>query len=93
MSLDQGAISKAILRAAGDNLQTAILNEARVDQLAPGSLVVTDAFKLTCQKVFHTVCPPWSSSGQAEKVSCCSRRVDVSQFFRSSHLWTFRPRR
>lgn len=59
----------AILREAGPKLQEAILREARVAQLDPGSLVVTDGFNLTCQKVFHTVCPPWSASGQAKKVS------------------------
>lgn len=71
MNLNHGAVSKAILMAAGRGLQAAVLREAKVDQLDPGSLVVTEAFNLTCQKVFHTICPPWSASGQAEKVGCC----------------------
>lgn len=86
MNLSQGAVSKAILAAAGRGLQAAILREAKRVQLDAGSLVVTDAFNLACQKVFHTVCPSWSTSAQSEKVSCCSRRADVSCFFCSSHL-------
>lgn len=71
MDLSHGAISKAILQEAGSKLQGAILNTAGPNPLAPGSVVVTDGFNLQCQKVFHTVCPKWSTSGQAEKVSFC----------------------
>ncbi|XP_011616660.2 protein mono-ADP-ribosyltransferase PARP14-like isoform X1 [Takifugu rubripes] len=68
MNLMQGAISKAILQAAGQSLQTAIQKAAGVSSLLPGSVVITDGFNLKCQKVFHTVCPMWTSaSDQAEK--------------------------
>lgn len=89
MNLDLGAVSRALLRAAGKGLQAAVLKEARLarlDQLDPGSLLVTDGFKLRCQKVFHAVCPQWSASYQAEKVSCRSRRADASWLCRWSQL-------
>lgn len=71
MNLKQGIISNAILHAAGWSLQTAVHNAAGVTSLAPGTIVVTDGFNLKCQKVFHTVCPHWTTrtSNQAEKVS------------------------
>lgn len=92
MNLDQGAISSALLRAAGPSLQAAILRKAQVDRLDPGSLVVTDGFNLSCQKVFHTVCPSWTPSGPAQKVTGSSHHLDVSWFFCWSHLGTFCPR-
>lgn len=72
MNLRQGAISSAILQAAGQSLQKAVLKAAKVSLLLPGSVVITDGFNLKCQKVFHTVCPMWTSaSDEAEKVSFC----------------------
>ncbi|XP_007543095.1 poly [ADP-ribose] polymerase 14-like isoform X1 [Poecilia formosa] len=68
MNLSQGAVSKAILGAAGENLQLAVLTEAGVSALQFGDVVVTDAFNLMCQKVLHAVCPNWDSGGgEAEK--------------------------
>lgn len=72
MNLKQGAISNAILQAAGRSLQTAIHGAAGVTSLLPGAIVITDGFNLKCQKVFHTMCPPWTkASNQADKVSFC----------------------
>ncbi|KAM9360379.1 protein mono-ADP-ribosyltransferase PARP14-like [Symphorus nematophorus] len=67
MNLNQGAVSKAILQAAGSSLQSAVLTEARVAQLQYGDVVITDGFNLRCRKVFHAVCPFWDNgAGQAE---------------------------
>uniref|UniRef100_A0A3P8NU03 Poly [ADP-ribose] polymerase n=1 Tax=Astatotilapia calliptera TaxID=8154 RepID=A0A3P8NU03_ASTCA len=68
MKLNQGAVSKAILSAAGSSLQDAIYSEARRNTLRYGDVVVTDGYNLTCQKVFHAVCPFWDKGGgQAEE--------------------------
>ncbi|KAM9392684.1 protein mono-ADP-ribosyltransferase PARP14-like isoform 2-T2 [Pholidichthys leucotaenia] len=68
MNLSQGAVSKAILEAAGNRLQLAVRAEAEGAMLRYGEVVVTDGFKLSCQKVFHVVCPFWNNgNGQAEE--------------------------
>ncbi|CAL9707735.1 unnamed protein product [Knipowitschia caucasica] len=60
MDLQQGAVSKALLQAAGSGLQAAVLSStSQADTLTVGEVVDTDAFNLRCKKVFHTVCPPW----------------------------------
>ncbi|XP_038559136.1 protein mono-ADP-ribosyltransferase PARP14-like [Micropterus salmoides] len=68
MDLNQGAVSKAILEAAGSALQSAVRSEARVATLQRTDVVITDGFKLRCRKVFHAVCPFWDNGrGQAEE--------------------------
>lgn len=70
MNLNQGAVSKAILLAAGPSLQQAVNSEAGVAKLPSGKVVVTDGYNLMCRKVFHAVCPFWDDgAGQAEAVS------------------------
>ncbi|XP_036953428.1 protein mono-ADP-ribosyltransferase PARP14-like isoform X1 [Acanthopagrus latus] len=67
MNLNQGAVSKAILQAAGPGLQPAVNSEAGVARLPFGKVVVTDGYNLMCRKVFHAVCPFWDyGAGQAE---------------------------
>uniref|UniRef100_H2MSK5 Poly [ADP-ribose] polymerase n=1 Tax=Oryzias latipes TaxID=8090 RepID=H2MSK5_ORYLA len=56
LDLTQGVVSKAILEAAGPELQRAVLSESG---LSSGRVVVTDGFNLRCQKVFHVACPAW----------------------------------
>ncbi|XP_071340147.1 protein mono-ADP-ribosyltransferase PARP14-like isoform X2 [Trachinotus anak] len=69
MNLNQGAVSIAILGAAGPSLQLAVRSEAGVATLQHGDVVITDGFKLECQKIFHAACPFWDNGGgQAEKV-------------------------
>ncbi|XP_056232020.1 protein mono-ADP-ribosyltransferase PARP14-like [Seriola aureovittata] len=63
MNLTQGAVSNAILGAAGSSLQLAVRSEAGAATLQQGNVVITDGFKLTCQKIFHTVCPYWDNGG------------------------------
>lgn len=70
MNLSQGAVSKAILEAAGPSLQLKVRSEAGAAKLQQGDMVITDGFNLACRKVFHTVCPFWDNrGGQAEEVS------------------------
>ncbi|XP_033829096.1 protein mono-ADP-ribosyltransferase PARP14-like [Periophthalmus magnuspinnatus] len=69
INLQQGAVSKALLEAAGPELQAAVLSSVSEEMLAFGEVVITDSFKLHCQKVFHAVCPPWDKgAGQAQAI-------------------------
>ncbi|XP_020792036.2 LOW QUALITY PROTEIN: protein mono-ADP-ribosyltransferase PARP14-like [Boleophthalmus pectinirostris] len=61
MILQQGAVSKALLAAAGPELQAAVLSSVSEDKLPFGEVIITDSFNLRCQKVFHAVCPPWDN--------------------------------
>ncbi|XP_037535922.1 protein mono-ADP-ribosyltransferase PARP14 [Nematolebias whitei] len=85
MDLQHGAVSRALLEAAGDNLQVAILTEAGVSTLQYGDVVITDGCNLRCQKVFHAVCPYWDNGGgQAEKelisiIACCLKDAERHQ--------------
>ncbi|KAF3695309.1 Poly [ADP-ribose] polymerase 14 [Channa argus] len=82
MNLDQGAVSKALLEAAGPRLQTAVHSEAKATRLQFGDVVITKGFELWCQNVFHTVCPKWDNgAGQAEEalikiIKCCLEEAE-----------------
>ncbi|KTF83272.1 hypothetical protein cypCar_00029796 [Cyprinus carpio] len=60
LDLSKGAVSKALLQAAGHHLQSEINRAAHSDSVNYGDMVVTDGFKLKCSKVFHVVCPFWN---------------------------------
>ncbi|KAL6472150.1 hypothetical protein MHYP_G00183380, partial [Metynnis hypsauchen] len=69
VDLSKGAVSKALLQAAGPQLQA----EARSNLAAIGSsnlrygdMVVTSGYNLNCQRVFHTVCPFWHGGAGSE---------------------------
>ncbi|XP_030648867.1 protein mono-ADP-ribosyltransferase PARP14-like [Chanos chanos] len=69
LDLKKGAVSKALLETAGPQLQTAANTKAGAARLSYGDVVVTDGYKLRCERVFHTVCPPWDNgSGPAEDI-------------------------
>ncbi|XP_024117610.1 protein mono-ADP-ribosyltransferase PARP15-like, partial [Oryzias melastigma] len=68
LDLTRGAVSKAILQAAGHNLQVAIRPKPGVSSVPFGTVLITDGFRLSCRRVFHAVCPCWDNGhGQAEK--------------------------
>ncbi|XP_041643514.1 protein mono-ADP-ribosyltransferase PARP14-like [Cheilinus undulatus] len=68
MDLSHGAVSKAILLAAGPGLQKAVRSEAGVTTLQYGDVITTNSFSLMCRKVFHVVCPGWDNGdGDAEE--------------------------
>uniref|UniRef100_UPI003AAA2BFC protein mono-ADP-ribosyltransferase PARP14-like n=1 Tax=Centroberyx gerrardi TaxID=166262 RepID=UPI003AAA2BFC len=68
LNLNQGAISKAILEAAGPGLQSAVKLEAGAATLPYGDVIITNSFNLKCQKIFHAVCPSWDNgAGRAEE--------------------------
>lgn len=69
LNLRQGAVSKALLQAAGPSLQSAVI-AAGGRAVNFGHVVITNGFNLSCQKVFHAVCPFWDKgAGKAENVS------------------------
>uniref|UniRef100_A0A3B3DBA2 Poly [ADP-ribose] polymerase n=1 Tax=Oryzias melastigma TaxID=30732 RepID=A0A3B3DBA2_ORYME len=87
LNLTQGAVSSAILKAAGPRLQRAVHSESR-DPFS--RVVVTDGFNLNCQKVFHAICPAWDSRGATgfllglfqelvAIIHCCLEEAEQSQ--------------
>uniref|UniRef100_A0A673LIG0 Poly [ADP-ribose] polymerase n=1 Tax=Sinocyclocheilus rhinocerous TaxID=307959 RepID=A0A673LIG0_9TELE len=67
LDLRKGAISKALLETAGYQLQSEINTAARSNSVNYGEVVITNGYKLKCQKVFHVVCPFWRQ-GSEDKV-------------------------
>ncbi|KAG9469303.1 hypothetical protein GDO78_020874 [Eleutherodactylus coqui] len=58
-----GGLALALLRAAGQTLQDDCDRIVRKrGSLSPGESVITDAGKLSCKQVIHTVGPRWNSS-------------------------------
>ncbi len=67
LDLRKGAVSQALLQTAGHQLQSEITRAARSKNVNYGEMVITDGYKLKCQKVFHVVCPFWKQ-GSGHKV-------------------------
>ncbi|XP_041856787.1 poly(ADP-ribose) polymerase family member 14-related sequence 1 isoform X2 [Melanotaenia boesemani] len=64
--LSKGAVSNAILGAAGSKLQQLVDNQNATGM--PGEVIVTDGCKLKCKQVFHVIAPSWDNNqGTAEK--------------------------
>ncbi|KAG9335533.1 hypothetical protein JZ751_004560 [Albula glossodonta] len=67
LDLSKGAVSKAILQAAGSELQSAVRQEAKGGMANYGDVLQTRGFGLRSH-VFHTVCPPWDGgTGRAKQ--------------------------
>ncbi|KAL1266720.1 hypothetical protein QQF64_002395 [Cirrhinus molitorella] len=73
--LSKGAVSKALLQTAGHQLQSEITRAARSNNVNYGEMVITDGYKLKCQKVFHVVCPFWKRS-ENKIIKDCLRKAD-----------------
>ncbi|XP_056103818.1 protein mono-ADP-ribosyltransferase PARP14 isoform X2 [Rhinichthys klamathensis goyatoka] len=67
LDLSKGAVSKALLQTAGYQIQSEIHRAARSNKISYGEMVITDGYKLKCQKVYHVVCPFWKQ-GSADMV-------------------------
>ncbi|KAG7465334.1 hypothetical protein MATL_G00175290 [Megalops atlanticus] len=68
LDLSMGAVSKAILSAAGQELQAAIKKASSTAQANYGDLLITEGCDLKCKRVFHVVCPSWDKgAGKAEQ--------------------------
>lgn len=67
LNLNSGAVSKAILRAAGPKLQQSINAQGAAGNV--GEIIVTEGCQLKNKKVFHTIAPHWDNGqGTSEKV-------------------------
>ncbi|XP_060751201.1 protein mono-ADP-ribosyltransferase PARP14 isoform X1 [Tachysurus vachellii] len=68
LDLSKGAVSKALLDAAGSQLQSEINSHKKfgLSRLNYGDLVDTNSYNLNCQRVFHTVCPFWTGGNNSE---------------------------
>lgn len=66
--LSKGAISNAILRAAGPNLQTMV--NAENGSGSDGEIIVTEGCQLRSMFIYHAVTPKWDNGqGSAQKVA------------------------
>ncbi|KAG9349380.1 hypothetical protein JZ751_027823 [Albula glossodonta] len=68
LSLDAGAVSKAILNAAGAELQTLVQAEVTNSNPTEGEVLITKGCGLKSKYVFHAIAPHWDKGkGKAEK--------------------------
>lgn len=69
LDLSKGAVSKALLDAAGSQLQSEINSHIKSFgrfRKNYGDLVDTKSYNLNCQRVFHTICPFWRGGNNSE---------------------------
>ncbi|KAK0149730.1 Poly [ADP-ribose] polymerase 14 [Merluccius polli] len=66
LDLGKGAVSKAVLGAAGPQLQLLVSEERKTGNF--GDVIVTGGCKLKSNVVFHAVVPPWDNQGNAHKM-------------------------
>ncbi|XP_067289789.1 protein mono-ADP-ribosyltransferase PARP14 [Pseudorasbora parva] len=80
LDLSKGAVSKAILQTAGHQLQSEITTAARSRNVSR-NMVITDGYRLKCQKVFHVVCPFWKQGSEdrvlIQLIRDCLRKADT----------------
>ena len=73
LNLSSGAVSIALLKAGGQQLQAECTKKAPINT---GDVAVTGPGALPCSYVFHTVIPNYNGKG-AEKVSVLYTLVDM----------------
>jgi len=73
LDLERGAVSKAILGAAGPRLQWLLTENRKTGNF--GDVIITDGCSLKSDMVFHAVVPPWDKQGNAHKVTHLSTVV------------------
>ncbi|XP_030198904.1 protein mono-ADP-ribosyltransferase PARP14-like isoform X1 [Gadus morhua] len=80
LDLEKGAVSRAILGAAGPKLQYLVNEQRKTGDI--GDVIVTDGCKLKSNWVFHAVVPAWDKQGKAVKIiegiveDCLNRAED-----------------
>lgn len=66
LTLSRGAVSNAILKAAGPVLQQMVM--AKQNKASVGEVIVTEGCNLSCKQVYHAVAPHWDNGqGTAQK--------------------------
>ncbi|XP_061082720.1 poly(ADP-ribose) polymerase family member 14-related sequence 1 isoform X2 [Conger conger] len=69
LSLDSGNVSRAILHAAGEELQTLLQAEVAGSKPATGAVLVTKGCNLKSKNVFHALAPHWDKGkGKTDQV-------------------------
>ncbi|XP_018417196.1 PREDICTED: poly [ADP-ribose] polymerase 14-like [Nanorana parkeri] len=69
LDLGSGAVSKALFRKAGNNLQDLLNTERKGKEVVDGSIIITDGCNLSCDIVVHAVVPEWDgANGSSEKI-------------------------
>ncbi|XP_026129256.1 poly [ADP-ribose] polymerase 14-like isoform X1 [Carassius auratus] len=80
LDLRKGAVSNALLQTAGHQLQSEITRAARSNSLNYGEMLITNGYKLKCQKVFHVVCPFWKQGSEhkvlAQIIRKCLKKAE-----------------
>uniref|UniRef100_A0A8K9XM88 Poly [ADP-ribose] polymerase n=1 Tax=Oncorhynchus mykiss TaxID=8022 RepID=A0A8K9XM88_ONCMY len=67
LALNHGAVSNAILAAAGPQLQTLVNQQGTAGR--PGEVIVTTGCNLKSKQVFHTIAPHWDNGqGAPQKI-------------------------
>ncbi|KAG9263154.1 poly ADP-ribose polymerase 14-like [Astyanax mexicanus] len=69
VNLSTGAVTKALLDAAGPQLQSeanSYLTSFGLSKLNYGDIVDTAGYNLNCRKVYHAVCPFWKGGSGSE---------------------------
>uniref|UniRef100_A0A3P9DJR0 Poly [ADP-ribose] polymerase n=1 Tax=Maylandia zebra TaxID=106582 RepID=A0A3P9DJR0_9CICH len=66
LDLNTGAVSQAILRAAGPKLQQLVDAQGATGNV--GEIIITDGCQLKSKKVFHAVAPHYKDQATSEKV-------------------------
>lgn len=83
--LKSGAVSNAILSAAGPQLQALINKQASSGRT--GDIIITNGCNLKSANVFHTIAPRWDNGqGAAQKVIHCNYIDDLRS---RSECYTF----
>ncbi|KAK0149728.1 Poly [ADP-ribose] polymerase 14 [Merluccius polli] len=66
LDLGKGAVSKAILRAAGSKLQMLVSEQMKTGNI--GDVIITSGCKLKSKMVFHTVVPSWDNQDNTREI-------------------------
>ena len=67
LDLGKGAVSKAILGAAGQKLQMLVSEQMKTGNI--GDVIVTSGCDLKSNMVFHTVVPSWDNQDNTREVT------------------------
>ena len=72
LDMSRGALSNAILSAAGDEIQDELRKAAsRLSSVKAGSVYVTKGHRLKCRHVLHAVCYSPNSGTEHSSVQVC----------------------
>ena len=65
--LGQGALSSAILKAAGQSIQRECAQQVKGVNIGPGQVVETSAGQLPCRRIYHGYLQSWDHRGSSKQ--------------------------